>query len=161
MTEAQDGPEPGAGLVNLAFVGTGLLVGTSVGAALLPDAFGLLHAVLSGVLFAVGTGAFLWAYALGVSRSRVDLVTISGLFFLAGETAPASVRRPLRVAVALEVVAVLVAAGVRPYTEAAFGILAPMFAMGLMGVWGGRHGSFPPRPPTSSRLPRAADPSAD
>jgi hypothetical protein len=152
VVEQQESPERGAGLVNLTFVGTGLLVGTSAAAALSPDGFGLVHAVLSGVMFAIGTGAFLWAYALGVSRSRVDLVSISGLFFLAGDTAPPSIRRPLRAAVAVEVVAVLAAAAVRPYSQVAFGILAPMFAMGLMGVWGGRYGSFPPRPP----MPRAA-----
>lgn len=136
---------PGAGLVNATFVGTGLLVGTSAAAALAPDSFGVLHAALSSVLFAVGTGALLWAYALGVTRSRTDLVTIPGLFFLAGPTAPAEVRRPFRIALAVEIVAVVIAASIRPFTEVAFGILAPMFALGLMASWGGRHGRFPPR----------------
>jgi hypothetical protein len=135
----------GAGLVNLTFVGTGLLVGTSVAAALAPDSFGLVHAVLSCVLFAIGTGGLLWAYALGVSRSRADLVTIPGLFFLSGDSAPARIRRPFRIALAVEVVVVVVAAAIRPYSEVAFGILAPMYAMGLMGTWGGRYGRFPPR----------------
>jgi hypothetical protein len=144
VDEQEGAPEPGAGLVNVTFVGTGLLVGTSAAAALAPDTFGLVHAVLSCVLFAVGTAGFLWAYALGVSRSRVDKVSIPGLFFLAGETAPTTIRRPFRVALAVEVVAVVMAAAARPYSEVAFGILAPMFAMGLMGAWGGRHGSFPP-----------------
>lgn len=147
MADQHQDPDPGAGLVNAAFVGTGLLVGTSVAAALAPDTFGLLHAVLSCALFAIGTGAMLWAYALGVSRSRTDLISIAGLFFLAGQTAPPTVRRPLRIALTVEVVAVVVAAAVRPYSEVAFGILAPMFALGLMGWWGGRHGRFPPRPP--------------
>src|SRR5690606_18223841 len=53
---------PGAGLVNATFVGTGLLVGTSVAGALAPDTFGRVHAVLSCILFAIGTGALLWAY---------------------------------------------------------------------------------------------------
>lgn len=146
MPDEHQEPERGAGLVNAAFVGTGLLVGTSVAAALAPDTFGIVHAVLSCLLFAVGTGALLWAYALGISRSRADLVTIGGLFFLSGQTAPATVRRPLRVALAVEIVAVVAAALARPYTEVAFGILAPMYALGLMGWWGGRHGSFPQRP---------------
>lgn len=150
MAEQHQEPLPGAGLVNAAFVGTGLLVGTSAAATLAPDTFGLLHAVLSCVLFAIGTGALLWAYALGVSRSRVDLVSISGLFFLGGQTAPVVVRRPFRIALAVEVVAVVAAASIRPYTEVAFGILAPMYALGLMGWWGGRHGSFPPQPPKAT-----------
>ena len=150
-------PPAGAGLVNATFVGTGLLVGTSAAAALAPDSFGILHAVLSCVLFAVGTGAFLWAYALGVTRSRTDLVTIPGLFFLAGSTAPAEVRRPFRIALAVEVVAVVAAASIRPYTEVAFGILAPMFALGLMATWGGRHGRFGPRPPKEPKGRRGGE----
>lgn len=146
MADPREDPVPGAGLVNLTFAGTGLLVGTSVAGAAAPDTFGIVHAVLSCVLFAVGTGGLLWAYALGVSRSRVDLVSIGGLFFLAGDTAPADVRRPFRVALAVETVAVVLAASIRPYTEVAFGVLAPMFAMGLMGTWGGRYGQFPERP---------------
>ena len=144
-----------SGLLNLTFAGTGAIVGTSAAAALAPDTFGLAHAVLAGVLFAVGTGAFLWAYALGVSRSRTDLVTISGLFFLSGQVAPGEVRRPFRVALAVEVVATVAAASFRPYTEVAFGILAPMYAMGLMATWGGRYGTFPPRPPKAERAPRS------
>jgi hypothetical protein len=143
---AEDQVEPGGGIVNASFVGTGALVATSVAAAVVPDTFGLVHAGLSVVLFVVGTGALLWAYALGVSRSRTDLMSVPGLFFLAGEAAPVSTRRALRVAVAVEVVAVVAAASIRPYTEVAFGILAPMYGLGLMGVWGGRYGAFPPRP---------------
>ena len=142
----EDEVEPGGGIVNASFVGTGALVATSAAAAIAPDTFGLVHAGLSLVLFVVGTGALLWAYALGVSRSRTDLMSVPGLFFLAGNAAPASTRRAFRVAVAVEVVAVVAAASIRPYTEVAFGILAPMYGLGLMGVWGGRYGAFPSRP---------------
>lgn len=146
MDDERDGPAPGAGLVNVTFAGTGLLVGTSAAAAALPDTFGLAHAVLSSVLFAVGTGGLLWAYALGVSRSRTDAVSLAGLFFLGGGAAPPDVRRPFRVALAVEVAVVVAAAVARPYSEVAFGVLAPMFGLGLMATWGGRYGSFPPRP---------------
>jgi hypothetical protein len=142
-----DDAEPGAGIVNLSFLGTGALVATSIAAAAVPDTFGRVHAALSIGLFVIGTAAMLWAYALGVSRSRTDLVTVPGLFFLAGDVAPPATRRALRVATVVEVVAVVAAASIRPFTEVAFGILAPMFGLGLMGMWGGRHGEFPPRPP--------------
>lgn len=148
--DQEEGPEPGGGLVNATFLGTGALVATSVAAAVSPDAFGAVHATLSIGLFLVGTGAMLWAYALGVSRSRTELVTVPGLFFLAGDVAPRATRRALRIATAVEVVAVVVAASVRPYTEVAFGVLAPMYGLGMMGVWGGRYGEFPPRPLKSS-----------
>ena len=142
--------EPGRGLVNATFVGTGALVATSIAAAADPDTFGAVHAALSIALFVIGTGAMLWAYALGVSRSRAELVTVPGLFFLAGDVAPRATRRALRIATAVEIVAVVVAASIRPYSEVAFGILAPMFGLGMMGVWGGRYGEFPPRPAKST-----------
>jgi hypothetical protein len=136
----------GAGLVNLSFLGTGALVAMAIAIAAAPDTFAAVYAAVSIGLFVIGTGAMLWAYALGVSRSRTELIEIPGLFWLAGEVAPRATRRALRIATAVEVVAVVVAASIHPYTEAAFGILAPMFGLGLMGMWGGRHGQFPPRP---------------
>ncbi len=153
MVDLYDDPHPGDGLVNLAFAGTGALVGTSFAAAVLPDTFGVVHAVLSLLLFAVGTGAMLWAYALGVSRSRALVVTLVGLFFLGGGAAPPDTRRRFRIALAVQVVVVVIAAAVRPYTEVAFGVLAPMFGLGLMAMWGGRYGSFPAR----ADLPTARD----
>jgi len=139
--------EPGLGIVRLVFFGTAAVVATSVAAAVVPDTFGVVHAAVSVVLFGAGTAALLWAYALGVSRSRTDLIGIPGLFLLAGDVAPAPTRRQLRMAVAVEVGAVVAAASIRPFTEVAFGILAPMFGLGMMGMWAGRHGTFPPRPP--------------
>ena len=159
MAERREEEEPGSGLLNATFAGTGVLVATSTAAALAPDTFEMVHAWIAGALFAIGVGAFLWAYALGISRSRTDLVSIPGLFFLSGDVAPPSIRRPFRVALAVEVVVVIAAALVRPYTAVAFGILAPMFGMGLMATWGGRHGRFAVRPPKGTPPPphRAAD----
>jgi hypothetical protein len=150
VSEPLVAPPPGAGLVNATFVGTGLVVGTSIAAALAPDTFGLVHAVVSCALFAIGTGGILWGYALGVSRSRDEAVSIPGLFFLGGGAGPPEVRRPFLVALAVEIVAVVAAAAIRPYSEVAFGILAPMFALGLMSTWAGRHGRFPARAPHES-----------
>ena len=58
-------------------------------------------------------------------------------------------------ALALEVVVAVATASVRPFTASAFGILVPVYALGLSGAWGARHGTFPPRPPegtTSERV---------
>lgn len=146
MRDRHDDPPPGTNLVSLTVATTGLVVVMSALAAASPTRFGTAYAMLSGLLFAVGTAGLLWAYALGVTRSRADDVSIPGLFFLGGGTAPPAIRRSFRVALLVEVVAVVVAASIRPYTAVAFGILAPMFAMGLMATWGARHGTFPPRP---------------
>jgi hypothetical protein len=130
----------------LDLVGTALLVVTSLAAAVAPDTFTYPHAGFSVALFVVGTGALLWAYLVGISRSRTELIDIAGLFLLSGPVAPEPIRRTLRVALAVQVVAVVVAASIRPFTEVAFGILAPMYGVGLMALWGARHGAFPPRP---------------
>lgn len=145
MPEVDDGREPGGGILNMSFAGTGALVGTSLAGAVDPGTFRYVHAVLAGILFLVGTGALLWGYALGVSRSRTLVVTLPGLFFLGGGSAPPDVRRRFRLALAVQVVAVVVAALLRPDTEMAFGVLAPLFGLGLMAMWGGRHGLFSPR----------------
>lgn len=109
-----------------------------------------MHAGLSTLLFAVGTGALLWAYALGVARSRTVRVTLGGLFFLAGGVAPATVARRFRLALAVEIVAVVLAASVHPFTVAAFGVLAPMYGLGLMSVYGGRHAVYALRDESAS-----------
>ena len=147
MPEAYDDVPPGEGIVSLAFAGTGAIVGTSLAAGLLPDTFGLVHAVLAAVLFAIGTGALLWAYALGVSRSRAVVVTLGGLFFLVGGVAPPDVAKRFRIALVVEVVAVVAAAVPHAGAQSvvAFGVLAPMFGLGLMAVWGGRYGVYPAR----------------
>jgi hypothetical protein len=146
VAEGLDESNRGDGLLNLSFAGTGALVGTSVVGAAFPDSFSIVHAVLSLALFAIGTGALLWGYALGVSRSRRDLVTLPGLFFLGAGAAPADVARRFRIALGVEVVVVLAAALVRPDSNMPFGVLAPVFVLGLMSVWGGRFGAFEPRP---------------
>lgn len=136
----------GDGLVNLDFAGTGVIVATSTAGAALPDTFGVVHAVASTAAFVVGSGAFLWAYAVGVSRSRAERVTLGGLFFLARPAAPKVVRFRFRVALVVQVVAVVTAASVRLYTNVAFGVLAPLLGLGLMALWGARHGEFAPKP---------------
>lgn len=145
MPEVRESPV-GAGLVNLTALGTGALVLTSGAATAFPDAFGAAHAAFSCGLFAIGTVGLLWAYALGVGRSRTDDVNLGGLFFLAAPAAPHRERRLFRLALAVEIVVVVAAAAMHPFSVVAFGVLAPMFALGLMGMWGGRHASFPPRP---------------
>jgi hypothetical protein len=135
---------PGAGLINAAWIGTGVFAATAVGAAIVPDILRIPALVVALVLFAVGCVCFLWAYAIAVGRSRTDDIGIGGLFFLAG-SAPSEVRRPLLTALVVQVVVAFATASVRTYTTLAFGILAPMFGLGITGLWGARHGTFPRR----------------
>ncbi|MDE0805461.1 MAG: hypothetical protein OSA99_19345 [Acidimicrobiales bacterium] len=141
-----DDPEDhqGPGIVNASFAGTGALVVTAGLGVLAPDDLGTFTAITSGALFVAGVVAFLWGYANGVVRSREEKVTLGGLFFLS-HTAPRVVRFRLRLALVVQIVLATLAAAIRPYTAVAFAVLAPMFGLGLMALWGARFGTFFPK----------------
>ena len=142
---AQDPPAPpGKELVNIAWLGTGAFAATAIGAAIVPDLLRVPALVAALGLFAAGCVCFLWGFGVAVGRSRTDEIGIGGLFFLAG-SAPASVRRPMLTALAVQIVVAFATAAVRPFTSLAFGILAPVFGLGITGLWGARHGTFPAR----------------
>jgi hypothetical protein len=146
-TETEKPPEqgpPGGAIVNTSFAGTGLFVGATALGVASPDDLGYLTAAVSVALFVVGCGAFLWAFALAVSRSRGEEITITGVYFLAG-TAPSNTRFRLLLSLAVEVVVAVAAGIIRIYTPVAFAALAPVFGLGMAGLWGARHGTFPER----------------
>jgi len=94
-------------------------------------------------LFAAGVVMFALAFFVGVGRSRSEELSVAGLFLGAG--APRSVRRNLLAVVAVQTVAAVLFASLRPFTVAAFAILVPMFGLGCAAMWGARHGRFPSR----------------
>ena len=106
----------------------------------------------SFVLFAIAIGVWVWAFGLALVRStRGDDIAVSNLFFLSG-SAPAPVRRHLLGAVAVSVVVAAATSFANPMT-----VLVPMLPLGLAGLWGARHGTFPPRPArpyAAGRTPR-------
>jgi hypothetical protein len=85
------------------------------------------------------------AYATAVNRSRTDAIGIGGLFFLAGDVAPDTVRRNLLAALAAQTGVALVTAAARPFTSLAFGVLVPVYGLALTGLWAARRGRFEPR----------------
>lgn len=131
----------GTALLIADYVGTGVFAATAV-VAVIWSASRPVAAAVALVLFGVGIVAFLAAYGLAVVRSRTDAIGVGGLYFLAGDVAPAGVRRRFMAALSVQVVAGLATAAVRPFTSLAFGILVPMFGLGLSGFWGARYGSF-------------------
>jgi hypothetical protein len=146
---AGDRVEPGAGrdpICRLAIWATGVFVVVSVLAAAWPDTFLPLSVPVDLVLFATGCGAFLWAYALAIGRSRYETIAMGGLFFLGEGVAPPDVTRLLRGALGVQVVVAVTAAAVRPFTALAFSVLVPMLGLGLMTLWAARHGRFPAKP---------------
>ena len=109
-------------------------------------------AAVSMGLFAIGAAAGLVAYVRALERSRVDEIGVANLFLLTGRTAPVGVKRTLTALLAVQVVVGLGAAivGAIGLTDdevntLAFGILVPMFGIGLNGVWAVLHGRFGPR----------------
>jgi hypothetical protein len=107
---------------------------------------------VSMVLFAIGSGAALWAYVGALERSRTSEIGVANLYLLTGPTAPPRVRRTMSLLLAVQVVlafagAIIGAAGLSgsEVNALAFGILVPMFGIGMNGLWAVRHGTFGPR----------------
>jgi hypothetical protein len=144
LTGGSPGPSGGEAIVRASWIGTGAFALSAVGAVLVPAVRGP-AAAIAVVLFAAGTGAFLVAYAIAVGRSRSEAIAVAALFFLTGATAPSDVRRQLMGALAVQVAVALATAAARPFSSLAYGTLAPVFGLGLAGLWGARHGSFGPR----------------
>lgn len=128
------------------WIGTAVFAATAIAAAASDATVVRATAtVVALVLFAAGTAAFLWAYGIAVGRSRTDAIGIGGLYFLAGETAPRETKQVLLGSLGAQTAIALGTAAARPFTSLAFGILVPMFGLGLTGLWGAKHGRFDPR----------------
>ena len=130
-------------VVRASWAGTAAFVVTSFLAVAVEDLQPVALAVAL-ILFAAGTVVFIVALARAISRSRHELLTLPGVFFLQ-DSAPADVRRHLLASVAVEVVVAFVTAGLRPYTSLAFGILVPVYGLGLTGLWGAARGRYQAR----------------
>lgn len=107
---------------------------------------------VSMVLFAVGAFTALWAYVSALERSRTDEVGVANLYLLTGRTADPRTKRAMSAALAAQVVvafagAIIGATGLRgsQVNALAFGILVPMFGIGMNGRWAVRYGRFGPR----------------
>lgn len=151
----------GQALIVASWVGTGAFAVVSLPAAVAPDTFAPFLIVVSLVLFVVGTVVFALAYLTAIGRSREVLIGMGGLFFLAGGTAPLRVSRHLMGSfAALSVLAVattvigLFTVPAEVTNPVAFGVLAPIYGLGLGGLWSARYGTYAPRPPDPERPTR-------
>lgn len=143
----------GARIILADAVATVVFVVTAVAAAIEPDVFALVAAVVALVLFAVGILGFLVSYGKAVARSRYDEISVAGLYLLAGNVAPKPVRVRLYTLLALQVVVAVATASVRPFTSLAFGILVPMVGVACCGLWAAYHGAFGARSNPRASLP--------
>ncbi|MGH9110757.1 MAG: hypothetical protein ACRDZN_00390 [Acidimicrobiales bacterium] len=134
-------------LCRVAVWSTGLFVVVSLLAAAFPGTLLPVSVPVDLVLFAVGCGAFVWAYVLAIGRSRYEVLTLGGVFFLGDGAAPPDVTRLLRGVLVVQVVVAVAVAAARPFTALAFSVLAPVLGLGLMALWGARYGRFPAKEP--------------
>ncbi|HVM64872.1 MAG TPA: hypothetical protein VMU14_08435 [Acidimicrobiales bacterium] len=127
-----------------AWWGTAALAVTSIAAAIDPHPFGAVALVVALALFFGGIAAFFAAYVIAIGRSRESEIGIAAVFGLAG-SAPPAVQRSLYANLAVEIAVAVSTAAVRLHSVLAFGILAVMWGLGMIALWGARHGAFPPR----------------
>jgi hypothetical protein len=131
-------------LVRLSWAGTVVSCVTAIANALTGSRTDFLLSAIPGlVMFTLGSVAFLAAFLIAVQRSRTEAIGVGGLYFLAG-CAPAAVQRSMMASVAVQTVVPFVVTVIRPFV--AFSVLAPMWSLGLAGLWGALHGTFPPKP---------------
>ncbi len=147
----------GRQLMRACWSGTAAFTAVAVLVTAFPDPMAVPMAVASLGLLGAGSAAMLWAFRRALERSRHELIGVGGLYFLVG-CAPQSVRLSMMAALACELLVALASASARPYTASAFGILVPVYALGLSGAWGAAYGIFPPRHPDSTVL-ELGDPS--
>ena len=104
------------------------------------DAFDPIAVGVCLVLFLISLPVWLYALGSAITRSaRGDEIAVASLFFLQG-SAPADVQKHLLGAFGLSIVVALATAWFNP-----FAVLVPMLPLGLAGLWGARHGTYPPR----------------
>jgi hypothetical protein len=149
---------PGRRLIQASWIGTALYTVLAAGAAAVPDVLAAPSAVVDLVLFAVGFLAFCWSLLRAADRSREEELSVAGLWFLAGGSAPRSVQRDLLVPLGIQIVVAVATAAARPFTPLAFGILVPLYGLGLAGVWGAAFGTFAPRRQPEQRRSRPSRP---
>jgi membrane-bound metal-dependent hydrolase YbcI (DUF457 family) len=106
----------------------------------------------SMLLFAIGVAATLLAYTRALERSRAEEIGVANLFLLTGETAPKPVRQTMSWALGVQIVAAIVGAWIGvvglnkgQLNALAFGVLVPMFGVGMNGMWAAANGSYGPR----------------
>ncbi|HEY0520865.1 MAG TPA: hypothetical protein VGC84_15325 [Ilumatobacteraceae bacterium] len=154
MEHALEERQPGSRVVGVDLAGTAVFVAAlAVAVPFRTHRFAqFLIGGVSMVLFAVGVVTTLWAYTRALDRSRVEEVGVANLYLLTGDTAPKVVMRTMSLALGVQVVAAIAGAWIGvvgldkgDLNALAFGVLVPMFGVGMNGVWAARHGSYGPR----------------
>jgi hypothetical protein len=146
MSGAARDPERGERIIVVSWVADALFAVTAIPAALGVSAFDVVSIAVALGLFVISLGVWCWAFAVALARTtRGDDVAVASMFLMQGP-APKRVRVHLFAALGVCIAVTAVTAAAEP-----FGVLVPMLPLGLIGLWGARHGVYPSR-----RVPGAA-----
>ena len=142
MTDSRAPLGTGLGIIRLNVVGTAVFVLVTALASLWnTDRAAMANLIVSSVLFVGGCAAFGVGFLRAANRSRTEVLDLAGLFYLTG-SAPSEIRRTLLglwfVQIAVAVVSIFT-------LSPPFGVMAPVWGIGMLTVWGARHGDFPVR----------------
>jgi hypothetical protein len=138
-------------LVRINILGTGaFVVSATVATVVFTPIVRTIGVVVALLLFAVGVASFIWGYFTAVQRSRYDNISVAALFLLLGEVSSVKIRRLMNGCLIVQGLGGLITALARTSTDGrsgstlAFGVLVPLFGLGLNGLWSSRHGLFSP-----------------
>jgi len=133
-------PGDGHRIVVVAWVSDAVFAATAIPVALGVSALKPVALGVALAMFVLGIVVWAWAFLVAIVRNADgDDIVVSSMFLVQGPV-PRRVRAQLFWALGLAV-AIAVGTG----TADAFGILMPMLPLGLIGLWGAKHGTFPPR----------------
>ena len=104
-------------------------------------------AIACSAVFVAGAALFTWAFTIAAGRSRMEELTVGGAFFLAGSVEKPDRRWAYGYLTAQTLIG-FAGAAADPYTTMAFGVLVPMFGLGVIAFLGSAHGAFRQRKPT-------------
>ena len=131
---------PGQRIIVASWSANVLFAVTAVPAALGVHPFDVASITAALGLFALSLVVWCWAFAIAIARTtRGDDVVVASMFLIQGP-APRRVRLHLFGSLAACLVITTATAAPEP-----FGVLVPMLPLGLIGLWGARHGTVPPR----------------
>ncbi len=130
--------------------GTGIFCAVTALGVVWPDRAGPAAQIVALALFAAGCVAFARAYVVAVRRSRNERVSTLSAFLQMPGASPA-LRAEFRIATGLQFAVGLTGAALRPFGVLAFGILAGVYGLGFIGLWGASFGVFPPRSTPAGR----------
>ena len=112
---SQSGRSPGKSLLRLAWQSTLLLAVVAAFGLMAPESSRLFVVTASLTMFVLGLFLFVFGLMYGLRRSRVETVTVAGLFLLQN-SAPRSIQKQFAWSTIAQLVVAFTAAALRPYT---------------------------------------------